>query len=101
MYPSIKSTWDGGLEPAETARPSYHPAILLKIYIYLNRVLFSCRSELEAQRDVELRWPTGRLIPTSRHLRLSPQSHDSAYRQPHKNPRKAIVLGHRYQLNVG
>jgi len=54
-----------GVIPAETGRPAYHPAILLKIYIYgyLNRVQSSRRLEREAQRNVELMWLTGRLMP--------------------------------------
>ena len=54
-----------GVDPAETGRPSYHPAVLLKIYIYgyLNRVQSSRRLEREAQRNVELMWLTGRLMP--------------------------------------
>jgi transposase len=34
-----------GVEPVATGRPTYHPAILLKIYIYgyLNRIQFSRR----------------------------------------------------------
>src|SRR6187402_2116175 len=52
-------------EPAVTGRPSYHPAVLLKIYIYgyLNRIQSSRRLEREAQRNVELMWLTGRLTP--------------------------------------
>ena len=54
-----------GAEPAETGRPAYHPAVLLKLYIYgyLNRVASSRRLEREAQRNVELMWLTGRLAP--------------------------------------
>jgi transposase len=54
-----------GVDPASTGRPSYHPAILLKIYIYgyLNRIQSSRRLEREAQRNVELMWLTGRLMP--------------------------------------
>ena len=54
-----------GVDPAETGRPSYHPAVLLKIYIYgyLNRLQSSRRLEREAQRNVELMWLTGRLAP--------------------------------------
>ena len=54
-----------GTEPAVTGRPSYHPAVLLKIYIYgyLNRVQSSRRLERECQRNVELMWLTGRLAP--------------------------------------
>ena len=46
-------------------KPAYHPAILLKIYIYgyLNRIQSSRRLEREAQRNVELMWLTGRLMP--------------------------------------
>lgn len=51
--------------PADTGRPAYHPAILLKVYIYgyLNRIQSSRRLEREAQRNVELMWLTGRLMP--------------------------------------
>ena len=54
-----------GVVPAETGRPAYHPADLLKIYIYgyLNRIQSSRRLEREAQRNVELMWLTGRLTP--------------------------------------
>jgi transposase len=54
-----------GSAPARTGRPSYHPAVLLKIYIYgyLNRVQSSRRLEHECQRNVELMWLTGRLAP--------------------------------------
>ncbi len=47
--------FDGAL-PSTTGRPSYHPAVLLKIYIYgyLNRVQSSRRLERECQRNVEL-----------------------------------------------
>jgi transposase len=54
-----------GAEPAGTGRPAYHPATLLKIYIYgyLNHVQSSRRLEREAQRNVELMWLTERLAP--------------------------------------
>lgn len=54
-----------GAIPADTGGPAYHPAILLKIYIYgyLNRIESSRRLEREAQRNVELMWLTGRLMP--------------------------------------
>ena len=54
-----------GTEPAATGRPSYHPAALLKIYIYgyLNRVQSSRRLERECQRNLEVMWLTGRLAP--------------------------------------
>ena len=54
-----------GVEPAATGRPSYHPSVLLKLYIYgyLNRVQSSRRLEREAGRNVEVMWLLGRLIP--------------------------------------
>src|ERR1700676_2751494 len=54
-----------GVEPQATGRPAYHPAALLKIYVYgyLNRVQSSRRLERECQRNVELVWLTGRLMP--------------------------------------
>ena len=44
----------GGLDPEATGRPSYHPSVLLKLYIYgyLNRVQSSRRLEREAGRNV-------------------------------------------------
>jgi transposase len=60
----VSLSFDGAI-PADTGRPAYHPAIPLKIYIYgyLNRIQSSRRLEREAQRNVELMWLTGRLIP--------------------------------------
>lgn len=54
-----------GAEPAITGRPSCHPSILLKLYIYgyLNRIQSSRRLEKETQRNVELMWLLGRLTP--------------------------------------
>ncbi len=51
--------------PKATGRPSYHPSILLKLYIYgyLNRVQSSRRLERECGRNVEVMWLMGRLIP--------------------------------------
>ena len=55
----------GGVDPEATGRPSYHPSILLKLYIYgyLNRVQSSRRLEREAGRNVEVMWLLGRLAP--------------------------------------
>ena len=53
------------VEPRETGRPSYHPSVLLKLYVYgyLNRVQSSRRLEREAGRNVEVMWLTERLEP--------------------------------------
>jgi transposase len=50
----------GGVEPEATGRPT-----LLKIYVYgyLNRVQSSRRRERECQRNIDLVWLTGRLMP--------------------------------------
>src|SRR6516162_6862832 len=46
----------GGVDPEVTGRPSYHPSVLLKLFIYgyLNRVQSSRRLEREAGRNVEV-----------------------------------------------
>ncbi len=55
----------GGVDPKATGRPSYHPSVLLKLYVYgyLNSVQSSRRLEREAGRNVEVMWLTGRLVP--------------------------------------
>ncbi len=54
-----------GVKPSDVGRPSYHPAMMLKLYIYgyLNRIPSSRRLERECQRNLELIWLTGRLAP--------------------------------------
>jgi len=54
-----------GVVPEATGRPGYHPATLLKIYVfgYLNQVQSSRRLERECGRNIELIWLTGRLMP--------------------------------------
>jgi transposase len=54
-----------GVMPESTGRPAYHPAVLLKIYLYgyLNQVQSSRRLEREAQRNIELMWLVGCLAP--------------------------------------
>ena len=51
--------------PELTGRPAYHPAMMLKLFIYgyLNRIQSSRRLEREAGRNVELMWLLGRLAP--------------------------------------
>src|SRR5499425_2501926 len=54
-----------GIEPLDRGRPSYHPGMMLKLYIYgyLNRVPSSRRLERECQRNIEMVWLTGQLAP--------------------------------------
>src|ERR1700727_588907 len=55
----------GGVVPEATGRPAYHPATMLKIYVYgyVNQIASSRRLERETRRNVELMWLTGRLAP--------------------------------------
>ncbi len=57
-----------GVVPERTGRPAYHPATLLKLYVYgyLNRIQSSRRLEREAGRNLELMWLAGRLTPDSK-----------------------------------
>jgi transposase len=52
-------------QPAATGRPAYHPADLLKLYVYgyLNRVRSSRMLEREATRNVEVMWLIRKLTP--------------------------------------
>src|SRR3984957_2146088 len=53
-----------GVVPEVTGRAAYHPATLLKIYVYgyLNRIQSSRRLERETQRNTVLMWLTGPLM---------------------------------------
>src|SRR5690349_22853087 len=72
-----------GVVPEATGRPSYHPASLLKLYIYgyLNRVQSSRRLEREAGRNVELMWLTGRLSPDHKTIANFRKDNGRAIRQ--------------------
>jgi len=86
-----------GAEPAETGRPSYHPAVLLKIYIYgyLNRIQSSRRLETETQRNLELIWLTGRLAPDFKTIADFRRDNGEAIR---KVCREFVVLCRRLRL---
>jgi transposase len=51
--------------PAERGRPGYDPRDLLKLYLYgyLQQIRSSRRLEAECQRNVEVMWLLGRLVP--------------------------------------
>src|SRR5829696_5565063 len=72
-----------GVVPEATGRPAYHPALLLKLYIYgyLNRVQSSRRLEREAARNVELMWLTGRLVPDHKTIADFRKDNSRAIRQ--------------------
>lgn len=71
------------VQPARTGRPAYHPAVLLKLYIYgyLNRIQSSRRLEREAGRNVELMWLTGRLTPDFKTIANFRKDNGKAIRQ--------------------
>jgi transposase len=87
----------GGVEPEATGRPAYHPATLLKIYIYgyLNRVQSSRRLERECQRNIELVWLTGRLMPDFKTIADFRKDNGEAIR---KVCREFVVLCRRLEL---
>jgi transposase len=70
---------------ADTGRPPYPPAVLLKIYLYgyLNRLRSSRRLETECQRNVELVWLTGKLAPDHKTI--------ANFRKDHLQPLKAVA----------
>ncbi len=53
------------VQAGSTGRPGYHPASMLKLYLYgyLNQVQSSRRLEREAGRNTELMWLLGKLAP--------------------------------------
>jgi transposase len=72
-----------GSDRQATGRPAYHPAVLLKIYIYgyLNRIQSSRRLERETQRNIELMWLTGRLMPDYKTIANFRKDNGQAIRQ--------------------
>src|SRR5271168_3387561 len=54
-----------GVVAETTGRPAYHPATMLKIYVYgyVNQIQSSRRLERETARNVEMMWLAGRLTP--------------------------------------
>ena len=72
-----------GVHPAQTGRPSYHPAAMLKLYIYgyLNRIQSSRRLEAEANRNVELMWLIARLNPDFKTIARFRNENGSAIRK--------------------
>ena len=78
-----------GITPEATGRPSYHPLVLLKLYIYgyLNRVQSSRRLEREAGRNIEVMWLTGRLVPDHKTIADFRKDNGEAIRKvcAHKN----------------
>ena len=72
----LRALWFEGVVPEATGRPAYHPATMLKIYVYgyVNQIASSRRLEREAQRNVEMMWLTGRFPPHSLRRKRRPTS---------------------------
>src|ERR1700726_286383 len=87
----------GGVEPEAAGGAAYHPATLLKIYVsgYLNRVQSSRRLERECQRNIELVWLTGRLMPDFKTIADFRKDNGEAIR---KVCREFVVLCRRLEL---
>jgi transposase len=89
-----------GVEPEATGRPGYHPATMLKIYLYgyLNRIQSTRLLEQEARRNLELMWLVGRLAPDFKTLADFRAENTVAI----KNVcREFIVLCRRWKLFTG
>ncbi len=71
--------------PKDTGRPSYHPAMLLKLYTYgyLHRIRSSRRLEAETTRNLEVIWLAGNLRPD--HWTIA------AFRREHRERFKAVL----------
>ena len=70
---------------ADTGRPPYDPAMLLKLYLYgyLHRVRSSRMLEAECQRNVEVIWLTGKQVPDFKTL--------ADFRKDNLSPLKAVA----------
>jgi transposase len=80
--PDSNHAWRKIRGSRQTGRPAYHPATMLKIYLYgyLNRVQSSRRLEREAGRNIELMWLAGRLAPDFKTLANFRQANGAAIR---------------------
>src|SRR5215472_15107822 len=67
-------------DPAETGRPGYDPRDLLKLYLYGYQwqIRSSRRLETECQRNVEVMWLLGRLVPDYKSI--------AEFRRIHREP---------------
>lgn len=85
---------------AETGRPPYDPAALLKLYLYgyLHRVRSSRGLEAECHRNVELIWLTGKLAPDHKTIADFRKDNRKALQAAH---RKFILLCRQFDLFGG
>ena len=74
-------------QPKATGRPPYHPADLLKLYLYgyLQRVRSSRRLEAEAARNLEVKWLLRGLTPDFKTLADFRKDNRAAFKPLFKN----------------
>src|SRR2546425_8063387 len=74
-------------QPATTGRPPYHPADLLKLYLYgyLNRIRSSRRLEAEAARNLEVMWLLRNLRPDFKTIADFRKDNRAAFKPLFKN----------------
>ena len=67
-------------EAAETGRPGYDPRDLLRLYLYgyLHQIRSSRRLESECQRNLEVMWLLGRLVPDHKSIAEFRRMHRAA-----------------------
>jgi transposase len=84
----------------ENGRPAYHPADLLKLYLYgyLNRIRSSRLLEKECKRNLEVRWLLKGLVPDHNTISNFRKNNPEAIR---KVFRATVELGKRFDLVGG
>ena len=84
----------------ENGRPAYHPADLLKLYLYgyLNRIRSSRLLEKECKRNIEVRWLLKGLLPDHNTISNFRKNNPEAIR---KVFRATVELGKRFDLVGG
>ncbi|MFN3503322.1 MAG: transposase, partial [Allorhizobium sp.] len=84
----------------ENGRPAYHPADLLKLYLYgyLNRIRSSRLLEKECKRNIEVRWLLKGLVPDHNTVSNFRKNNPDAIR---KVFRATVELGKRFDLIAG
>ena len=88
------------LDQIDNGRPAYHPADLLKLFLYgyLNRIRSSRLLEKECQRNLEVRWLLKGLVPDHNTIANFRKNNPDAIR---KVFRATVELGKRFDLVGG
>ncbi|MEK9144411.1 MAG: IS1182 family transposase [Elusimicrobiota bacterium] len=67
---------------ADEGRPPFHPATMLKLYLYgyMNRVRSSRRLEKECERNIEVKWLLGNIVPNYHSIADFRKEHSSQFK---------------------